>query len=67
MEEVTKLKHTIPSTSRLRQSYSLEELVPNTHYTCHVLSVAGKRVSKPQSGSAVEFTTAPGSKPVTIQ
>ncbi len=62
MEEVTEFRHTMPSSSRPTQSYLIRELTPNTHYTCQMVSVAGRRVGKPKPGSAVEFTTGTGSK-----
>ena len=60
MVERTELQHTVRSTSQRSESYQTNELEPNTQYSCHLTSVAGKLESEPST--QVKFTTTPGSK-----
>ena len=60
MEEWNEFEHTAFSTSKPRDGFFTDKLLPNTDYTCYLVSVAGKANSRPTS--QVEFTTAPGSK-----
>ena len=60
MVERTELHHTVRSTSQRSESYQTNELEPNTQYSCHLTSVAGRLESEPST--RVKFTTTPGSK-----
>ena len=60
MEEWSEFEHTALSTSKPRDGFFTDQLLPNTDYICYLASLAGKKQSKPSS--QVEFTTAPGSK-----
>ena len=60
LQERTQFEHETVSTSQPSQVYYTMELVPNTHYSCHMISVTDMIESKP--GTSVEFTTSHGSK-----
>ena len=62
MEERSTLKHESWSTSRGRESYTARRLLPNSHYTCHLLSVAGDKQSSTEQAPQAIFHTNPGSK-----
>lgn len=63
MEERSLLKHESWSTSHGHETYTASELLPNCHYTCHLMSVAGRdRQSATELAPQVTFHTAPGSK-----
>ena len=58
--ERTEMQHISHSTSQRSENYRSQELKPNTRYSCHMISVAGKFKSGPST--RVEFATPPGSK-----
>ena len=62
MEERTTFQHESWSTSRGREIYNATKLLPNCHYTCHVVSVAGERQSITSLAPQVSFQTATGSE-----
>ena len=60
VEEDIYFEHLSSSSSSGQETYSTSTLVPNTLYTCHMLSVAGN--SNSESHSEIQFVTLPGSK-----
>ena len=64
MEERSTFEHESWSTSRGRESYTTNELLPNCHYICRMISVARDRHSEAAMAPQVTFHTAPGSKPI---
>lgn len=62
MEERHTFKHESWSTSRGRESYTATGLLPNCHYTCHMVSVAQERQSDTDVAPQATFHTSPGSR-----
>lgn len=62
MDERHMFKHESWSTSRGKESYTATGLLPNCHYTCHMVSVAGKRQTDTDLAPQATFHTSPGSR-----
>ena len=62
MEERHTFKHESWSTSRGQERYTATGLLPNCHYTCHMVSVAQERQSDTEVAPQATFHTSPGSK-----
>lgn len=62
MEERSSFEHESWSTSQGSESYTATSLVPNSHYTCQMLSVAGSKQSSTKLAPQVTFHTSPGSE-----
>ena len=60
MEENVKFEHLSPGSKLAHDSYKATSLVPNTLYTCFMVSVANNRQSDPHQ--KIEFKTEPGSE-----
>ena len=62
MEERSSFEHESWSTSKGSESHIATSLVPNSHYTCQMLSVAGNKQSSTKLAPQVTFHTSPGSE-----
>ena len=62
MEEESSFEHKSWSTSQSSECYMATALVPNSRYTCHMVSMAGKKQSSTKLAPQIAFQTARGSE-----
>ena len=62
MEEESWFEYESWSTSQGSESYTTTALVPNSHYTCHIVSMAGNRQSSTKLAPQIVFQTTRGSE-----
>ena len=58
-EEEVKFEHTCPGSSFPKERHKVTSLLPNTLYTCSVVTLANKRQSEPHN--TIQFKTQAGS------